>query len=88
MNSLGVYGRNSTRQGISQLDRDHKQDILHQIAAVFKLIHNYPVSESAKGYEVLVFNESGEIVIEPTTIPCGEPFSNFTRCTRRCDAGS
>lgn len=60
-----------------RLDKDHKQDILHQIADVFKLIQRYPVPESVKGYGGLAFNESGEIVTGPTTIPCGGPFSEF-----------
>lgn len=59
------------------LDRDHKQDILHQIADVFKLIQSYSLPESVKGYGGLAFNECGEIVTGPTTIPCGGPFSEF-----------
>ncbi|KAK0127737.1 hypothetical protein ONS96_007251 [Cadophora gregata f. sp. sojae] len=59
------------------LDRDHQQDILHQIADVFKLIQSYSLPKSVKGYGGLSFNESGEIVTGPTTIPCGGPFSEF-----------
>jgi len=59
------------------LDRDHKQDVLHQIADVFKLIQSYSLPESVKGYGGLSFNESGDIVTGPTTIPCGGPFPEF-----------
>ncbi|KAK2758250.1 hypothetical protein FQN54_004095 [Arachnomyces sp. PD_36] len=59
------------------LDGSLKQDILHQIAAVFKLIQSYTVPESVKGYGGLAFNESGRIVTGPTTIPCGGSFSEF-----------
>jgi hypothetical protein len=64
-------------KAIHGLDSEHKQDILHQIADVFKLIQNYSLPESVKGYGGLTFNESGEIITGPTTIPCGGPFSEF-----------
>ncbi|EHL03113.1 hypothetical protein M7I_0805 [Glarea lozoyensis 74030] len=59
------------------LNSDRKQDILHQIANVFKLIQNFSLPESVKGYGGLTFNDSGEIVTGPTTIPCGGPFTEF-----------
>jgi hypothetical protein len=59
------------------LDRINKQDILYQIADVVKLIQNYSVPETVQGYGGLSFNESGEIVTGPTTIPCGGPFTEY-----------
>jgi hypothetical protein len=73
---------------IHGLDRDDLQDILHQIANVFKLIQSYSLPDSVNCYGGLTFNDSGEIVTGPTTIPCGGPFSEFTRCTCRCYAAS
>lgn len=77
MDPSRVYGRHPTCKEFDGLDRDHKQDILHQIANVFKSIQGYPLPDSVKGYRGLAFNESGEIVTGPTEIPCGGPFSEF-----------
>lgn len=69
------------------LDLDRRRQILHQIADVFKLIQSYSLPDSAKGYGGLAFNESGDIVTRPTTIPCGGPFSElhemYTQILRR-----
>lgn len=61
----------------NNLERNYKQEILYQIADVFKLLQSYSLPESIKGYGGLSFNEFGEIVTGPTTIPCGGPFSEF-----------
>ena len=62
---------------MDSLDRAPQQDILRQVADVVKLIQSFPLPDSVEGYGGLAFNESGEIVSGPTTIPCGGPFSEF-----------
>ncbi|RDL34489.1 Protein kinase-like (PK-like) [Venustampulla echinocandica] len=59
------------------LDRTPKEDILRQIADVFKLIQSYSLPESVKGYGGVGFGESGLIITGPTAIPCGGPFPEF-----------
>jgi hypothetical protein len=59
------------------LDVDRQQDILRQVADVYKLIESYKLPESVKGYGGLAFNDAGDIITGPTTIPCGGPFSEF-----------
>ncbi|KAI1426826.1 hypothetical protein F5Y12DRAFT_739836 [Xylaria sp. FL1777] len=60
------------------MDRGSQEGIHRQIAQVFKLIQDYELPASAIGYGGLAFDDSGEnIVIGPTTIPCGGPFATL-----------
>lgn len=64
-------------QDFRGLDPERRRDLLRQIAEVFKLIQSFRLPDSVNGYGGLGFNESGDIVTGPTTIPCGGPFSYF-----------
>jgi hypothetical protein len=68
----------------SQLDKDfggldaaRQQDLIRQIADVYKLVQSYQLPTSVKGYGGLGFDDAGNIVTGPTTIPCGGPFNEF-----------
>lgn len=51
-----------------KLDRVAKQNILRQVALVFKSLQQYEVPASVKGYGGLGFAEDGSIVVGPTPI--------------------
>lgn len=73
----GYIGGAQLDQEFQGLEHSLKQDILRQVADVFKLIQDYSLPESVKGYGGLGFNESGHVITGPTAIPCGGPFSEL-----------
>jgi hypothetical protein len=64
-------------QAFGDLNQDHQRDLVRQIARVFKIIQDYRLPSSARGFGGLTFDSSGNIVTGPTTIPCGGPFHEF-----------
>jgi hypothetical protein len=75
--TFGLSANSEQKTSFEELAEDKKRDLLAQIAAVFKLIQSYELPTSVKGYGGLRFNEAGDIVIGPTSIPCGGPFETY-----------
>ncbi|KAK9426447.1 putative Aminoglycoside phosphotransferase domain-containing protein [Seiridium unicorne] len=71
--AFGYAGNNE----IKGLAEGKKRWILRQIAEVLKLIQTYRLPTSIQGYGGLRFNETGQIVTGPTTIPYGGPFKTL-----------
>ncbi|KAI5859398.1 hypothetical protein GGS23DRAFT_600519 [Durotheca rogersii] len=63
-------------KAFGELDREKQQDLIGQIAQVYKRIQSYPLPDSVQGYGGLGFSPTtGDIITGPTTIPCGGPFA-------------
>lgn len=57
------------------IDLTSQKNVYRQIARLFKLVQDYSLPDSVKGYGGLKFDETGENVVSgPTSIPCGGPF--------------
>lgn len=61
------------------LTKEAKSEVLSQIAQIFKLIQLYRLPSSIEGYGGLGFDQNGNIVTGPTSIPGGGP------CMRHAD---
>lgn len=62
-------------KALPDMDLTSQKSVYRQIAQLFKLIQDYSIPNSVKGYGGLKFDETGENVVSgPTSIPCGGPF--------------
>lgn len=75
--TFGLGANREQKTSFEDLPEDKKRDLLTQIAAVFKFIQSYELPPSVKGYGGLRFDEAGNIVTGPTSIPCGGPFETY-----------
>lgn len=57
-----------TVEAFGKMNEDSKRGILKQIARIFKLIQQYELPASVKGYGGLGFADDGSIVVGPTPI--------------------
>lgn len=64
-------------QDITSLGTDVQKQILSQAANIFKLIQSYQLPGTIDGYGGLNFDEKGNVVLGPTSIHCGGPFSKY-----------
>ncbi|KAK6072339.1 hypothetical protein SCUP515_07420 [Seiridium cupressi] len=75
--ALGLGRTSAPKSSFEELPEDKKRGLLGQIAEIFKLIQSYKLPSTVKGYGGLRFDDACNIVIGPTTIPCGGPFVTF-----------
>jgi hypothetical protein len=68
----------SLNEDLASLAIPDQQKILDQISKVFKVIQSYKLPSAIQGYGGLNFDEHGNVVVGPTAIPCGGPFSSLT----------
>lgn len=64
-------------KSFGSLDSERQRDVVRQVVSFYKLLQNYRLPASVQGYGGLGFDEAGQVVTGPTTIPCGGPFDTL-----------
>lgn len=72
-----IEGEALDMDGLRKLGKTGERAYFRQIAQVVKLLQDYKLPTTIKGYGGVVFDNDGNMVSSKMSLPCGGPFSTY-----------